>query len=296
MYDILDAVGGTPLVRLCGFEREYGLGAHVYAKLESLEPFGSIKDRAAKRIIEDAEGRGELRRGMTIIEATSGNMGISLAAIARARGDCARIIMPENMSEARTRLIRAYGAELVLTDADGGMAASLTEVERACLGGGYYWTRQFENRSGVDAHKWGTAREIDRALRGRVDAVICGIGTGATAMGIAEHFRGRGAEVYGVEPSGSPYLSLGSRGRHSIQGIGAGFLPPLLDLSALADVIRVTDDAASQRCAELVGSDGLLVGLSSGAAADACLQLCRSEAWKNKNIVLIFADGGERYL
>ncbi len=297
MKNIFDTVGNTPLIRLFGFEKNHGISAHVFAKLEFFNPFGSIKDRAAKQILYDAQHAGSLGYGMTVLEATSGNMGISLSAMARLMGYRAKIIMPENASEQRKKIIASLGAELVLTDKNMGMRGAMKLAEQlSCDKDTYFYARQFENRSSIIAHKKSTAPEIETALDGNADAVICGIGSGGTAMGLAKYFAGGKTKIYGVEPSMSPFLTCGRAGTHRIQGIGAGFLPKILDTSMLDGIIAVNDNAAFERCDEVLSSDGVYAGLSSGAVLEACLKICEDEQTENKNIVLIFADGGERYL
>lgn len=292
---VLEYIGNTPTVRLRGIERAYGLCARLYAKLEYFNPFGSLKDRAALDIIDGARARGELVFGGEIVEATSGNMGIALSAICAIYGYGARIVMPENMSRRRMELIRAYGAELVLTSAVGGMTEA-RETARQIAEGTVLYTDQFNNRDGVLAHVRTTAPELDRALSGEVDAVVCGIGTGATAQGIAEYFRGRATNIIGVEPARSPVITQGRSGKHGIAGIGSGFLPPLYDEKMIKNVLTVDDDEATLACRELVRHEGLLVGISSGAVLAAAIRLANEIEYNAKNIVLILPDNGERYL
>lgn len=297
MKNIFDTVGNTPLIRLVGFEKNHGVSAHLFAKLEYFNPFGSIKDRAAMQILCDAQSTGSLRDGMTVLEATSGNMGIALSAMARLMGYKVKIIMPENTTEQRKKIIVSLGAELVLTDKNMGMAGAVKLAEQLSYDENkYFYARQFENRSSVVAHRESTAPEIEESLEGDADVVICGIGSGGTAMGLAEYFVGRKTKIYGVEPSMSPFLTSGRAGAHKIQGIGAGFLPKIFDNSLMGGIIAVNDDSAFERCKEVLASDGVYAGLSSGAVLEACLKLCEDKPMENKNIVLIFADSGERYL
>lgn len=296
---VLEHIGNTPTVRLRGIERAHGLCARLYAKLEYFNPFGSVKDRAALGIIDGARARGELAFGGEIVEATSGNMGIALSAICAIYGYGAHIVMPENMSRRRMELIRAYGAELVLTSAKGSMTeARETARKMACEGAkkAVLYTDQFNNRDGVLAHVRTTAPEIDRALSGEADAVVCGIGTGATARGIAEYFCGRSTNIVGVEPARSPVITQGRSGRHGIAGIGSGFVPPLYDEKMIKNVLAVDDDEATLACEELAMREGLLVGISSGAVLAAAIRLANETEYSGKNIVLILPDNGERYL
>lgn len=292
---VLEHIGNTPMVRLRGIERAHDLCARLYAKLEYFNPFGSLKDRAALGIVEGARARGELMLGGKIVEATSGNMGIALSAICAIYGYGARIVMPENMSRRRMELIRAYGAELVLTSAEGGMTEARKTARQMAQKAALY-TDQFNNRDGVLSHVRTTAPEIDRALSGEVDAVVCGIGTGATARGIAEYFHGRMTNIVGVEPARSPVITQGRGGRHGIAGIGSGFVPPLYDEKMIKNVLAVDDDEAILACRELVRREGLLVGISSGAVLAAAMYLANKTEYNGKNIVLILPDNGERYI
>ncbi len=287
MNNILEAIGNTPLVKI---------QANIFAKLEFLNPFGSIKDRAAHQIIIDAEKGGVLQKNMTIIEATSGNMGISLSAIGGIKGYNTTIVMPENMSLRRRELIKAYGGELILTNAEKGMRGAIEEAERFSKNENVFMPRQFENASGVLAHFLTTAPEIYRQMQGRVDAIVCGIGTGGTITGIANYFHGRNVKIIGVEPKKSPFLTRGYSGAHNIQGIGAGFCPKILNIDLIDEIIAISDEDALFCARAVLKNQGLFVGISSGAVYAASVKIAEREEFKNKNIVTIFADGGERYL
>ena len=272
------------------------LGQNIYAKLEFFNPFGSIKDRAAYKIIIDAENDGTLRKNMTIVEATSGNMGISLAAIGSIKGYKTTIVMPENMSIRRRDLIKAYGGELILTDAKKGMRGAIAEAESFCENKSAFMPCQFENVSGIKAHFLTTAPEIDRQMEAGVDVIICGIGTGGTIMGIANYFHGGNVKIIGVEPEKSPFLTKGFSGAHGIQGIGAGFCPKILNIDLIDEIFAVSDEDALFYTDVLWKKHGLFVGLSAGAVYCAALKIAKRDKFENKNIVMIFADGGDRYL
>ena len=281
---ITDFIGNTPIVRLNGFEKANKIKANIYAKLEYLNPFGSIKDRAAYRIICDAEREGLLNKNMEIIEASSGNMGIAVAAISSLKGYKCTIIMPQNMSEKRKQLIRSYGADLILTKAEDGISGSVNMLENLKTKYSFF-TRQFDNYSNLRAHYYSTAPEIEKSLRGKVDMIICGIGSGGTASGLNSYFKN--TEIRGVLP-----LSQND----NIAGIGAGFIPKILDKSIYDNALLVSSLDAERERDELIKTDGIFVGYSSGAVLSAVNQLCKTQEYINKNIVLIFADSGERYL
>ena len=271
------------------FEKINRINARIYAKIEYHNPFGSIKDRAALNVIEKAEKNCQLHHNSCIIEATSGNMGIALAGISQIKGYSCKIIMPENMSEARKKLITQYGAELILTTAELGMQGSINIAnELRAQDKNIYYTDQFNNFACIDAHKLFTAPEIDRQLKGSVDIIISGIGTGATIRGLAEYFKNINSkiEIVGILPSSFP---------HGIQGIGAGFNPPFLDEYVPNKIIYIDSAEALEEKSNIYKSDGLFVGLSSGAVISGLKKLLNVKEYKNKNIVLIFADGGDRY-
>lgn len=285
---VLETIGNTPMVRL---------KSNLFAKLEYFNPFGSVKDRAALHILHEAEKKGQISRVSTIIEATSGNMGISLSAIGSIMGYKTIIVMPENMSLRRRELIKAFGGEIILSDAKHGMRGAIEIAERlAKEKENVFMPRQFENFSGVWAHYLTTAPEISKQLDGKVDAVVCGIGTGGTITGIANYFYGKNVKVIGVEPEKSSYLLKGQVGAHKIEGIGAGFCPKILNIELINEIIGVSDDEALSCTRELFESDGIFVGISSGAVYAAAKAVAEREEFKGKNIVMLFADGGDRYL
>ena len=296
---IEELVGRTPLMELTKIEEKYGLNAKIYAKLEFFNPAGSIKDRAALEMINDAETRGLLKPGSAIIEPTSGNTGIGIAAIARARGYRAIIVMPESMSEERRRLIHAYGAELVLTDGALGMSGAIAEAERlvkqmpnSIIAG------QFENDANAEAHRKTTGPEIYDDTDGNIDILVSCVGTGGTITGVGEYLKSKknDIKIVAVEPESSPVLSGGKAGAHGIQGIGAGFVPKVLNTDVYDEIMTVSDGDAFSRGRELGVEEGLLVGISSGAALDAAIRTALHKENAGKNIVVIFPDTGSRYL
>lgn len=285
----LEYMGNTPLVRLANFERSNHIRAHIYAKLEWYNPFGSIKDRAALSVIKKAEINNKLCAKSCIIEATSGNMGIALAGISKLKGYDCKIIMPENMSEVRKKLIIQYGAELILTSAELGIQGSMNEAHNLLLQSKYiYYADQFNNYDCVKAHKLFTAPEIQKQINGEVDVIIAGIGTGATIRGLGEYFKSvnPSTEIIGILPSSFP---------HSIQGIGAGFNPPFLRKETINNIIYVENEEALEEKENIYKSEILFVGLSSGAVIAGLKKLLKTKKYEDKNIVLIFPDGGERY-
>lgn len=292
---VTEIVGGTPLLRLNNIEKAYGLKAAIYAKLEYLNPAGSIKDRAAKFMIEDAERRGALKKGMTIVEPTSGNTGIGLAAVAAAKGYRVILTMPETMSEERRRLIKAYGAEIVLTDGKKGMAGAVEKAEEIAAAGGII-LGQFINEANAEAHRATTGPEIWDDTGGAVDIFVAGVGTGGTLTGAGEFLKSKNPEikVVAVEPFSSPLLSKGVAGAHGIQGIGANFVPEILNTRIYDEVFPVADGEAFRLAREVVKREGVFVGISSGAALFAAIEIARKNA--GKNIVVIFPDSGDRYL
>lgn len=296
---LAQAVGNTPLLELSNSKNKYGFFANVFAKLEYFNPAGSVKDRVALNMIEAAEQNGSLKAGGTIIEPTSGNTGIGIAAICAAKGYKAVIVMPETMSIERRKLIASYGAEVVLTDGKRGMSASIEkaeelnrEIENSIIAG------QFYNPANPEAHYKTTAPEIYSDLDGKIDAVVCGIGSGGTVTGIGRYLKekNKNIKIIGVEPLSSPFITTGKSGAHKIQGIGAGFIPENYDASVCDEVITVADDDAINFAKDLSRVEGLSVGISSGAAFCAAVEVGKREDMKGKNIVVILPDGGSRYL
>ena len=296
---ILDLVGGTPLVELTQFEKENDLKATVLAKLEYFNPAGSVKDRIAKAIVEDAEKSGKLQPGGTIIEPTSGNTGIGLAMVAAARGYTAIIVMPDSMSVERRLLMTAYGAELVLTEGKKGMAGAVEKAEelKAEIPGALI-LGQFENPANPAAHRVTTGPEIWEDTDGKVDIFVAGVGTGGTISGVGQYLKSRnkGVKIVAVEPKTSPLLSEGHAGPHGLQGIGANFIPKALDQSVYDEIITVSDEEAYAAGRELASREGILAGISSGAALHAALELAKRPENAGKCIVALLPDTGERYL
>ena len=293
---ITELIGRTPLVRLNQLSPEGG--ATIYAKVESFNPGGSVKDRICLNMINEAELQGKLKPGGTIVEPTSGNTGIGLALIAAVRGYKLILVMPESMSMERASLLSSYGAQLVLTAAWEGMKGSIKEAESIIAQNpSYFMPDQFSNPANPAMHRQTTALEIWEALDGRIDAFVAAVGTGGTITGCGEVFKQRKADirVVAVEPSGSPVLSGGDPGPHKIQGIGAGFVPKVLNRSILDGVVTVTDDQAYQTAKLLAKREGLLVGISSGANVFAAQKVAQ-EIGAGKNVVTILCDTGERYI
>lgn len=294
-----ELIGNTPLLRLKRTERELSLGAAVYAKLECFNPAGSVKDRVAKAMIDDAEKLGLLEHGSTIIEPTSGNTGIGLAAVGAARGYKVIVVMPETMSVERRKLMKAYGAEIVLTDGKKGMKGSIEEAERlknqtenaVILG-------QFTNPANPKAHYEHTAPEIYDALGGKIDIFVAGVGTGGTITGVGRYLKEKiaGVKVVAVEPSASPVLSGGKAGAHGLQGIGAGFVPEILDTGVYDEIIAVSNDEAFFAAKAFRKTESISVGISSGAALHAATVLAARCENRGKNIVVLLPDGGDRYM
>ena len=292
-------IGNTPLVELTKIEEELGLEAKILAKLEYFNPAGSVKDRIAKAMIDDAEKSGKLKPGSVIIEPTSGNTGIGLASVAAARGYRIIIVMPETMSVERRQLMAAYGAELVLTEGAKGMKGAIAkaqeladEIENSFIPG------QFVNEANPKAHFETTGPEIYEDTDGEVDIFVAGVGTGGTVTGTGRYLKSKKPEVkvVAVEPETSPVLSQGKAGSHKIQGIGAGFVPDVLDTSVYDEIIPVADNDAFE-IGRLIGrKEGVLVGISSGAAVYAAIQLAKRPENKGKNIVVLLPDTGDRYL
>ena len=295
--DITQLIGNTPLVRIRKVV-EPG-GAEVVAKLEFFNPGGSVKDRIGFSMIDDAERRGELKPGMTIVEPTSGNTGIALAMVAAAKGYKAILTMPETMSKERRVLLRAFGAQLVLTPGPYGMGGAIAKAMEIAASDDSYWIpQQFENPANPAIHRHTTAEEIWRDTEGKVDIIIGGVGTGGTISGIGEAMKERNAaiQVIAVEPAASPVLSGGAKGPHPLQGIGAGFIPKNYDASVVDEVIAVANEDAIATARRAATEEGILVGISSGAALWASAQVAARPENKGKRIVVIIPSNGERYL
>ena len=292
-------IGKTPLLELTNIEKKLDLNAKILAKLEYFNPAGSVKDRIAKAMIDDAEAKGLLKEGSVIIEPTSGNTGIGLAAVAAARGYRIIIVMPETMSVERRQLMKAYGAELVLTDGSKGMKGAIAkadelaeEIEGAFIPG------QFINPANPAAHFATTGPEIYEDTDGKVDIFVAGVGTGGTVTGVGQYLKSKNPDVkiVAVEPASSPVLSKGEAGAHKIQGIGAGFVPDVLDTGVYDEIIAVENDDAF-KAGKLIGkTEGVLVGISSGAAAYAAIELAKRPENAGRNIVVLLPDTGDRYL
>ena len=294
----LDLIGNTPLVEVINIEKEQNLEASVLVKLEYFNPGGSVKDRIAKAMIEDAESRGALKEGSVIIEPTSGNTGIGLAAIAAAKGYRIILTMPETMSVERRNILKAYGAELVLTDGTKGMKGAIARAqELAAEIPDSFIPGQFENPANPAAHRSATGPEIWRDTDGKIDIFVAGVGTGGTITGVGEYLKEQNPDIniVAVEPEGSPVLSEGKAGKHKIQGIGAGFVPETLNTSVYDEVIRVTDEDAFAAARHLARKEGILTGISSGAALHAAVKLARRPENKGKTIVALLPDSGDRY-
>ena len=295
---IEELIGNTPLVALGNIEEEYGLTAHLYAKLESQNLTGSAKDRAAKKMIEDAEESGILKEGAVIIEPTSGNTGIALSAIGTGKGYRVIIVMPDTMSIERRKMIAAYGAEVVLSDGKLGMKGAIAKAEELKASLGNAWIAgQFDNPSNWKAHYETTGPEINEAMDGQVDILVAGVGTGGTITGAGRYLKEKhpSLKVIAVEPEKSPVLSNGTAGAHGIQGIGAGFVPEVLDTSMYDEVMQVSDEDALHTGA-MLARHGLFVGISSGAAMHAAMEVSKRKENAGKRIVVIFPDSGDRYL
>lgn len=292
-------IGSTPLLELCAIEREYGLHARIFAKLEYLNPAGSVKDRAAKSMLDDAEAKGLISRGSTIIEPTSGNTGIGLACVAAVRGYSVIIVMPDSMSVERQQMMRAYGAQLVLTDGTLGMKGAIARAEELAREiPGSIIAGQFENEANARAHYETTGPEIWRDMEGEVDCFIAGIGTGGTITGVGRYLKECRSDIriIGVEPATSAVLSGGAAGAHGLQGIGAGFIPAVLDTDAYDEIVTADDAQSLAMGGKLCRSEGILVGISSGAAVCAAIEVAKREEMHGKNIVVLLPDTGSRYL
>lgn len=296
---ISELIGNTPLLKLNNYIAKHSLGADIYAKLEYFNPAGSIKDRVALEMLEAAEADGTLKANSVIIEPTSGNTGIGLAAIAAAKGYRTIIIMPDTMSEERKKMMSAYGAQLILTEGAKGMAGCIEKAEEikrdnpnSIIAG------QFTNPANPTAHIKTTAPEIWDALDGKIDAFVAGIGTGGTISGNGRFLKEKNPDIkiIGVEPASSPLLTEGRSGAHKIQGIGANFVPEILDRDVIDEIIPVSNDDAYAFARDIAKCEGVFVGISAGAALCAAAQLARREDMQGKNIVVICPDGGARYL
>lgn len=297
--NVAELIGGTPLVELSAFERNRNLNARVVGKVEYFNPAGSVKDRVAAAMLEAAETAGLLDSETVIIEPTSGNTGIGLAALAAVRGNRIVIVMPDTMSIERRNLMKAYGAELVLTDGAKGMAGAIERAQQlAAETPNSFIPSQFTNPANPAIHRATTGPEIWDATDGKVDIFVAGVGTGGTITGVGGYLKQKNpaVQVVAVEPAGSPVLSTGTAGKHGIQGIGAGFVPEVLDTAVYDEVITIQDEEAFAAGRELAQNDGLLVGVSSGAAAAAAAKLAQRPQNSGKLIVALLPDTGERYL
>ncbi len=297
--NLVELVGNTPLMELTKVEEKYELKGKIFAKIEYFNPAGSIKDRIAMQMILDAEADGKLKKGATIIEPTSGNTGIGLSAIGVARGYKVIIVMPESMSLERRKLVQAYGADLVLTEAAKGMKGAiakanelLEEIEGSVILG------QFDNPSNPKVHYLTTGPEIYKDLNGKVDAFVAGVGTGGTISGVGKYLKeqNKNTKVFAVEPLASAVLSGEKPGPHMIQGIGPGFVPNTLDTNIYDEIIKVANEDALAFGKMISRTEGILVGISSGAALFAGVELAKKEEFKGKNIVVVLPDNGDRYL
>ncbi len=294
----LDLIGNTPLVEVANLEKAYNLKAKVLVKLEYRNPAGSVKDRIAQAMIEDAEKKGILKEGSVIIEPTSGNTGIGLAAIAAAKGYRAILTMPETMSVERRNILKAYGAEIVLTEGSKGMKGAIAKAEELAKEiEGSFIPGQFDNPANPKVHYETTGPEIWRDTDGKVDAFVAGVGTGGTVTGTGKYLKEQNpaVKVVAVEPASSPVLSQGKAGAHKIQGIGAGFVPKVLDTAVYDEIITVENDDAFAASKELTKKEGILTGISSGAALYAALQLAQRLEFEGKTIVALLPDSGDRY-
>lgn len=292
-------IGRTPLLELTHLEREENLKARILAKLEYFNPAGSAKDRVAKAMLDDAEARGLLKPGSVIIEPTSGNTGIGLASVAAVRGYRVIIVMPETMSVERRQLMKAYGAELVLTEGSQGMAGAIAKAdELARESPDSFIPGQFVNPANPAAHRASTGPEIWVDTDGRVDIFVAGVGTGGTITGVGEYLKGQNAsvKVVAVEPASSPVLGGGVAGKHGLQGIGAGFVPQVLNTAAYDELVAVKDEDAFEMGRRMGRTEGVLVGISSGAALWAAVQLAGRPEHEGKTIVVLLPDAGDRYL
>lgn len=300
IYTSIDQlIGKTPLLELSNIEKEEGLEARLLAKLEYFNPGGSVKDRVAKSILDDAEKKGLINQDSVIIEPTSGNTGIGLASVAAARGYRTMIVMPETMSIERRQLMKAYGAELVLTEGAKGMKGAIAKAQELSEEiPGSFIPGQFVNPANPEIHRLTTGPEIYEDTDGQVDILVAGVGTGGTITGVGEYLKSKNPDVkvIAVEPQASPVLSQGAPGPHKIQGIGAGFIPDVLNTSVYDEIIQVTNEDAFETGRMIGAREGVLAGISSGAALFAAVQVAKRPENKGKTIVVILPDNGERYL
>ena len=290
-------IGSTPLLEFVHLEKKYGLEARILAKIEFFNPAGSAKDRVAKAMIEDAENRGLLKPGSVIIEPTSGNTGIGLALMAVVRGYRIIIVMPETMSVERQKLMKAYGAELILTDGAGGMPAAIAKAEELAKEiPNSFIPGQFKNPANAEAHRTTTGPEIWEDTDGKIDIFVAGVGTGGTITGTGQYLKSKNPEikVVAVEPASSPVLSKGIAGAHKIQGIGAGFIPEILDTKIYNEIVLVEDEDAFVMGRQIGQTEGILVGISAGAATWAAIQLAKRPENKGKTIVVLLPDTGDK--
>lgn len=297
--DISELVGKTPMMLLSKIMKEYSLEANIFAKLECFNPAGSVKDRVALSMINDFESKGVLKEGSVIIEPTSGNTGIGLAAISASRGYRTILTMPNTMSVERIALLKAFGAEVVLTDGKDGMNGAIakanelsSKIPNSIIAG------QFDNPANPTAHITSTGPEIWEDVDGDIDIFVAGVGTGGTLTGVAKYLKDKkeGIKIIAVEPDDSPYLSKNKSGPHKLQGIGAGFLPKVLDTSLIDEILTVSTDEAYEFGNAMAKKEGILVGISSGAALSAAVRIANRDENKGKNIVVLLSDSGERYL
>ena len=292
-------IGHTPLLELCNLERKYSLNARLLAKLEYLNPAGSVKDRVARAMIDDAEACGKLKPDSVIIEPTSGNTGIGLASVAAARGYRLIIVMPDSMSMERQQILTAYGAELVLTDGALGMAGAIAKAEELAASMPHcFIPNQFANPANPEAHRKTTGPEIWEDTDGNIDIFVATVGTGGTITGTGAYLKSQNPniQIIAVEPAASPLLSQGKAGPHKIQGIGANFIPTVLDTDIYDEIIPVADEAAYAAGKRIGRSEGILVGISSGAALHAAIEVAKRPENASKNIVILMPDTGDRYL
>lgn len=297
--NIIDTIGNTPVIELKNIEKEYGLCCRVFAKLDSFNPGGSAKDRIAKAMIVDAEEKGLINKDTLIVEPTSGNTGIGLAMVCASRGYKLILTMPETMSIERRKILAAYGANLVLTEGKLGMKGAIAKAEEILKENkNSFMPSQFNNMANPNAHYMTTGKEIYKDLNGNVDVFIAGVGTGGTVSGVGRYLKEnkKTVKVIAVEPSGSPMISKGEAGPHKIQGIGAGFIPNTLDKSVIDEVITVTNEEAMENARMIARKEGILVGISSGAALTALLKVASRKESEGKNLVVMLVDTGERYL
>lgn len=297
--NISELVGNTPLVRLNAIEKELKLEAAIYAKVEAFNPAGSAKDRVGLAMIKDAEDRGILKPGATIIEPTSGNTGIGLASAAASRGYKVILTMPETMSIERRNILKAYGAEVVLTEGSKGMQGSIDKAnELTSQIPGSFIPAQFDNAANPNVHYQTTGPEIYKDLDGKIDIFVAGVGTGGTITGTGRYLKEQNSatKIVAVEPASSPLLSEGKAGPHGLQGIGANFVPSILDTKIYDEIIKVTNEDAYEKGRLVAAREGFLVGITSGAALNAAVELAQRPENKGKNIVVFFPDTGDRYL